>query len=177
YYNPGQGRYITQDPIGLDGGWNPYMYPLNPVQGIDPLGLDAIQINYDYYPVNTGMGFNLPLGHGAVVTVDPKTGKTQYYEFGRYTDKKCGNVRRRPVPDLSMGKDGQPTKESLDALYKFTSEKYGHGSTVTPTYYSDTNYKSANEYAEDFSKKHDCYSLIGNNCKTFAHDAATAGGK
>ncbi len=177
YYNPGQGRYITQDPIGLDGGWNPYMYPLNPVQGIDPLGLDAIQINYDYYPVNTGMGFNLPLGHGAVVTVDPKTGKTRYYEFGRYTDKKCGNVRRRPVPDLSMGKDGQPTKESLDALYKFTSEKYGHGSTVTPTYYSDTNYKSANEYAEDFSKKHDCYSLIGNNCKTFAHDAATAGGK
>lgn len=177
YYDPLLGRYITQDPIGLDGGWNPYMYPLNPVQGIDPLGLDAIQINYDYYPVNTGMGFNLPLGHGAVVTVDPKTGKTQYYEFGRYTDKECGNVRRRPVPDLSMGKDGQPTKESLDALYKFTSEKYGHGSTVTPTYYSDTNYKSANEYAEDFSKKHDCYSLIGNNCKTFAHDAATAGGK
>ncbi|MFG0519044.1 RHS element core protein [Kluyvera intermedia] len=177
YYEPLQGRYITQDPIGLEGGWNPYMYPLNPVQGIDPLGLDAIQINYDYYPVNTGMGFNLPLGHGAVVTVDPKTGKTKYYEFGRYTDKECGNVRRKPVPDLSMGKDGQPTKESLDALYKFTSEKYGHGSTVTPTYYSDTNYNNANKYAEDFSKKHDCYSLIGNNCKTFAQDAATAGEK
>lgn len=38
YYNPGQGRYITQDPIGLAGGWNLYVYPLNPVQRIDPLG-------------------------------------------------------------------------------------------------------------------------------------------
>ncbi|MEB0949567.1 RHS repeat-associated core domain-containing protein [Citrobacter sedlakii] len=40
YYNPGQGRYITQDPIGLRGGWNLYKYPLNPVQRIDPLGLE-----------------------------------------------------------------------------------------------------------------------------------------
>ncbi|EEI3462224.1 RHS repeat protein [Salmonella enterica subsp. salamae] len=39
YYNPGQGRYITQDPAGLEGGWNPYTYPLNPVMNIDPLGL------------------------------------------------------------------------------------------------------------------------------------------
>ncbi|EBX5220057.1 type IV secretion protein Rhs, partial [Salmonella enterica subsp. enterica serovar Weltevreden] len=39
YYNPGQGRYITQDPIGLRGGWNLYNYPLNPVSEIDPLGL------------------------------------------------------------------------------------------------------------------------------------------
>ncbi len=42
YYNPGQGRYITQDPIGLMGGWNLYKYPLNPMQGIDPLGLDEV---------------------------------------------------------------------------------------------------------------------------------------
>ncbi|EOY1547397.1 RHS repeat-associated core domain-containing protein [Escherichia coli] len=40
YYNPGQGRYITQDPIGLAGGLNPYSYVMNnPVQWIDPLGL------------------------------------------------------------------------------------------------------------------------------------------
>ena len=39
YYDPAQGRYITQDPIGLMGGWNPYAYPLDPVTDIDPLGL------------------------------------------------------------------------------------------------------------------------------------------
>ncbi|EDN1395450.1 type IV secretion protein Rhs [Salmonella enterica] len=41
YYDPLQGRYITQDPIGGAGGWNLYQYPLNPVSKIDPLGLSA----------------------------------------------------------------------------------------------------------------------------------------
>ncbi|MBZ9420894.1 RHS repeat protein, partial [Escherichia coli] len=39
YYDPLQGRYITQDPIGLKGGWNFYQYPLNPIQYIDSMGL------------------------------------------------------------------------------------------------------------------------------------------
>ncbi|EDP8629733.1 hypothetical protein G6D98_003560 [Salmonella bongori] len=40
YYDPSQGRYITQDPIGLEGGWNSYSYVKNnPVNWIDPLGL------------------------------------------------------------------------------------------------------------------------------------------
>ncbi|CAM3894237.1 Rhs-like [Rahnella bruchi] len=39
YYDPAQGRYITQDPIGLRGGWNGYQYTDNPVKQVDPLGL------------------------------------------------------------------------------------------------------------------------------------------
>ncbi|WDC36198.1 RHS element core protein [Escherichia albertii] len=42
YYDPLQGRYITQDPIGLDGGLNPYPYSLNPIEYIDPLGLEQL---------------------------------------------------------------------------------------------------------------------------------------
>ncbi|EKG0837167.1 hypothetical protein O1N72_003364, partial [Salmonella enterica subsp. enterica] len=42
YYNPGQGRYITQAPIGLEGGLNPYIYPLNSATEIDPLGAICI---------------------------------------------------------------------------------------------------------------------------------------
>ncbi len=42
YYDPLQGSYITQDPIGLDGGLNPYPYSLNPIEYIDPLGLEQL---------------------------------------------------------------------------------------------------------------------------------------
>ncbi|EJI7891386.1 RHS repeat protein [Escherichia coli] len=46
YYDPLQGRYITQDPIGLRGEWNLYKYPLNPVRFIDSLGL-KFEVNGD----------------------------------------------------------------------------------------------------------------------------------
>ncbi|PBQ06551.1 hypothetical protein CCL23_19425 [Pseudomonas syringae] len=39
YYDPEIGRFITQDPIGLLGGFNLYGYTLNPLSDIDPWGL------------------------------------------------------------------------------------------------------------------------------------------
>ncbi|WP_122523817.1 RHS repeat-associated core domain-containing protein [Pseudomonas viridiflava] len=38
YYDPEVGRFITQDPIGLDGGENLYKYAPNPTGWSDPLG-------------------------------------------------------------------------------------------------------------------------------------------
>ncbi|MEU2787600.1 RHS repeat-associated core domain-containing protein [Streptomyces sp. NPDC007100] len=39
YYDPSTGRYISSDPLGLDGGPNPHSYVPNPLFWIDPLGL------------------------------------------------------------------------------------------------------------------------------------------
>ncbi len=39
YYDPQNGRFIHQDPIGLQGGINLYEYAPNPVHWVDPLGL------------------------------------------------------------------------------------------------------------------------------------------
>jgi RHS repeat-associated protein len=38
YYDPEVGRFITQDPIGLFGGFNLYGYVTNPFSQVDPLG-------------------------------------------------------------------------------------------------------------------------------------------
>ena len=40
YYDPQQGRYISQDPIGLRGGTNLYGYVTNPTGMVDALGLN-----------------------------------------------------------------------------------------------------------------------------------------
>lgn len=40
YYSPDTGRYITLDPIKLAGGLNSYQYCNNPINWIDPLGLN-----------------------------------------------------------------------------------------------------------------------------------------
>ena len=49
YYDPDVGRFISQDPIGLEGGNNLYQYAPNPVVWIDPLGLACLShaVNFD----------------------------------------------------------------------------------------------------------------------------------
>jgi len=59
YYDPQVGRFISEDPIGFDGGdVNLYAYVNNnPVMGIDPWGLEAtIDINRSIYTPNSVIG-------------------------------------------------------------------------------------------------------------------------
>lgn len=45
YYDPKTGKYITADPIGLEGGANIYSYALqNPINYIDPEGLNPLSL-------------------------------------------------------------------------------------------------------------------------------------
>jgi RHS repeat-associated protein len=42
YYNPATGRFISEDPLGLAGGINQYVYAYNnPISSIDPFGTDS----------------------------------------------------------------------------------------------------------------------------------------
>ena len=42
YYDPEIGDYINQDPIGLGGGVNRYVYPFSPQTEYDPFGLQKV---------------------------------------------------------------------------------------------------------------------------------------
>jgi len=43
YYDPNTGRYVTEDPIGLDGGINYFSYSLNnPIKQFDSIGLKVL---------------------------------------------------------------------------------------------------------------------------------------
>ena len=50
YYDPETGRYISQDPIGLDGGLPQYGYVHDPLRWIDPLGLRGCGPKKRSYP-------------------------------------------------------------------------------------------------------------------------------
>ena len=45
YYDPDVGRFVSQDPIGLEGGFNLYQFTNNPVYSIDPFGLCSRKLN------------------------------------------------------------------------------------------------------------------------------------
>ena len=44
YYSPETGQYLSHDPIGLRGGFNPYGYVFNPSVLVDPLGLKGCTV-------------------------------------------------------------------------------------------------------------------------------------
>ncbi|MBK7898055.1 MAG: RHS domain-containing protein [Betaproteobacteria bacterium] len=64
YYDPLIGRFAGIDPKEVTPNdlhsFNRYAYANNnPYKFVDPDGRDSVAINYDYYKVDTGMGFRL----------------------------------------------------------------------------------------------------------------------
>ncbi|MEV0324371.1 RHS repeat-associated core domain-containing protein [Streptomyces sp. NPDC050658] len=45
HYDPETARYLTSDPIGLNGGFAPHSYVPNPYMWIDPLGLSLLDVS------------------------------------------------------------------------------------------------------------------------------------
>ncbi|MFU2315195.1 RHS repeat-associated core domain-containing protein [Rahnella sp. PCH160] len=192
YYDPALGRYITQDPIGLRGGWNLYGYPLDPVLGMDPLGLAACTVLFPDYPIEYAEGKTSTWlgGHAGSLGYDKK-GKTQYYEYGRYNPgaagvigsklpSEDGNIRKISVPNLEIGSDGSPTEASMDKLLTSLATKAGKGTSAKLTCNANADQNKVYKYAENVAKnkdrdKYNWNPFSSNQCRTFAEKALEAG--
>lgn len=193
YYDPIVGRFLSVDPVTTDAktgtSFNRYVYGNdNPYRFKDPDGRAAVGITFEKYQVDTGLGFKLPLGHAGVLTIDDSSGRTSYFEFGRYDPKGAsvigeklpqseGNVRKVDVPDAKIGKGGQPTKESMQKIYSYLSKNVGHGAKVSADYRPDADAKKTENFANGVANNpnRDSYSVITNNCYDFKDEALKAG--
>lgn len=95
YYDPVAGQFVSQDPIGLMGGDNLYLYALAPTSWIDPLGL-ICQKTIDRYKILRSKGLT-PAEALAVA------------KGGRYTSRSRAHLsashhHARSTPQLGKGR-------------------------------------------------------------------------
>ena len=87
YFEPSSGSFISADPLGLLARTNFFGWPVNPISGLDPFGLD-----WNYRLREAGPG-------------GPGTGRVYYH--GRASDKQTpASVMARHAGPKSVGTDG-----------------------------------------------------------------------
>ncbi|WP_447221271.1 RHS repeat-associated core domain-containing protein [Escherichia coli] len=122
YYEPLQGRYITQDPIGLKGGINLYTYPLVPIRYTDPLGLERVISVYGP-PAPDRAGAETPLvltdmTGGVTIYYDPETGDSMTFDSSNRIDRRSQRGAGDPYTGEVVGCE---TNESgISAAYGTT---------------------------------------------------------
>jgi RHS repeat-associated protein len=156
WYEPVTGRWMSNDPIGISGGLNQYVFcGNNPINFVDPFGLDAVYL-IDSHAVGGA-------GHAASAVGNNRTGWT-YYSFGASGDH--GETMHIGTLDNYSVRHYQ----TLEALRK-----------DNPRYDKDIYYKSSERgdmaaRREGNSHFNDSYWFIGQNCDDIASSILRAAG-
>ncbi|MDQ1815672.1 RHS repeat-associated core domain-containing protein [Massilia sp. CCM 9210] len=82
YYDPAVGRFVSLDPIGLDGGFNLFSYAPNPLRYIDPFGLAGTTLD--------ATGASIPTNNHGIPDKNLFTPKKGIAKYKRV--RQCGPV-------------------------------------------------------------------------------------
>ena len=180
WYDASIARWNAVDPLAEKySPWSSCNYVLgNPIKMIDLDGRDAIIIIGAKYPSGGVPG----TGHAGVLLIDNKTGKTKYYEYGRYDSENNGMVRSYSVPNVKMDENGRPTLKSLNktlnVIAKKSFRKKGKIYDLSGAYFEHDDFDGMKKYAEERKAqgtKGDPYSVLTNNCGDFTCEVVQAG--
>jgi RHS repeat-associated protein len=115
YYDPGCGRYVSNDPIGLNGGNNLYLYSTNPAKWIDPFGLAPKPPST--FAVQDGTGATPQEIAASKVGGGNRSGQAACRQkllnantTGVYKCWRCGHTSTNPA-DMHLGHKNVPTSK------------------------------------------------------------------
>lgn len=122
------------------------------------------------------------LGHAGVVIINGETGVTRYFEYGRYGGP-YGQVRERPVADVTMEDYCNPSSVSLTALARDLTRTNGgpYGFEAAYIKLPDGAYEQMEQFvlqrmSDVRARTAAEYDINSNHCFTFAVEVAASGG-
>jgi RHS repeat-associated protein len=107
YYDPRIGRYLTPDPIGVDGGLNLYDYPRDPINWVDPLGLKCPNPKLVKSDPNNGLEIHEHDDGSFTITADCRKGFATPKPNGLRPTIHAGDDNKYNPPEAHLGKDGR----------------------------------------------------------------------
>ncbi|GAB2528768.1 hypothetical protein GCM10008940_34370 [Microbulbifer agarilyticus] len=167
YYDPLVGQFTTQDPIGLHGGANCYLYAPNPIAWTDPFGLSCKE-EKDHQLV-IGAYSSSTTGHAVVVVIDPR---------GEEVLAGLSMSDYRGPKDLFKALKGSPGYIHAGSLAETKARNPDFESISTPITrtQADKALEKIYEYADKTESGEFKYNLLNRQCAIFACEVSEAAG-
>jgi len=123
------------------------------------------------------------LGHAGVLLIDGSRGLTRYYEYGRYDAAQLGIARAVFIPDVSIAKNGRPTRRSLAKVLAQISQKSGQRGRISGAYieldspaFATMDATAHARLKMNGDRKRPPYDLVSNSCLHFMKSVTESGG-